>query len=172
MVFAWWAVQTIVSLPCQPLIAMVSWNDTTDIVPIVDLLDPGLSKRPARFDRKYLFPLPSLPQRVQYSEFWRHKLAKNDADIEFPEELSKVIAGITEGFSFAYLKEAFVATLLKLVTNRRIVSGGGEGLNDLPFWKEFKRQVKILREELVGGEEIQARKIGADIASRVSESRL
>jgi ATP-dependent 26S proteasome regulatory subunit len=27
---------------------------------VVDELDPGLSKRPSRFDRKYLFDLPSM----------------------------------------------------------------------------------------------------------------
>jgi SpoVK/Ycf46/Vps4 family AAA+-type ATPase len=32
----------------------------------LDALDPGLSKRPSRFDRKYLFPLPSKGERSQY----------------------------------------------------------------------------------------------------------
>lgn len=32
----------------------------------LDELDPGLSKRPSRFDRKYLFPLPSKDERAQY----------------------------------------------------------------------------------------------------------
>ena len=121
----------------------------------VDLLDPGLSKRPSRFDRKYLFPLPSFAQRIQYSEFWRHKLAKNDAEIAFPKELSEKVAEITDGFSFAYMKEAFVASLLKLVTRKmRSIEGSGEdggGLDDLPLWKEFKRQVRNLREELDQG---------------------
>ena len=117
----------------------------------VDLLDPGLSKRPSRFDRKYLFPLPSLPQRVQYSEYWRHKLAKTEAGIDFPKKLSQAIAGITDGFSFAYLKEAFVASLLKLATRKRITCESGDELEDLPLWKEMKRQVLNLREEL--GEE-------------------
>ncbi|KAG7005059.1 hypothetical protein G7Y79_00022g052800 [Physcia stellaris] len=122
---------------------------------IVDLLDPGLSKRPSRFDRKYLFPLPSLEQRVQYSEFWRHKLAKNDADIVFPREMSKSIADITHGFSFAYMKEAFVASLLRLITRKRIACGGGDGFEDLPLWREIKRQVSTLREEL--GEEVASK---------------
>ena len=127
------------------------------MIAAVDLLDPGLSKRPSRFDRKYLFPLPSFAQRIQYSEFWRHKLAKNDAEIAFPEELSEKVAEITDGFSFAYMKEAFVASLLKLVTRKMRLnegsgSGGeGGGLDDLPLWKEFKRQVRNLREELDSG---------------------
>lgn len=32
----------------------------------LDKLDPGLSKRPSRFDRKYLFPLPDQGERAQY----------------------------------------------------------------------------------------------------------
>ena len=37
----------------------------------VDKLDPGLSKRPSRFDRKYRFNNPSFEERVRYCEFWR-----------------------------------------------------------------------------------------------------
>lgn len=38
---------------------------------IVELLDPGIAKRPSRFDRKYLYPLPNKAERVQYCEYWR-----------------------------------------------------------------------------------------------------
>lgn len=34
-------------------------------------LDPGLAKRPSRFDRKYYFPLPVIAERIQYCEYWR-----------------------------------------------------------------------------------------------------
>jgi transitional endoplasmic reticulum ATPase len=34
-------------------------------------LDPGISKRPSRFDRKYLFPLPEMKERVEYCRYWR-----------------------------------------------------------------------------------------------------
>ena len=135
----------------------------------VDLLDPGLSKRPSRFDRKYLFPLPSFAERIQYSEFWRHKLARNDAEIAFPKELSEKIAEITDGFSFAYMKEAFVASLLRLVTRKQRLRDGsgddgseGDGLDDLPLWKEFKQQVKNLREELgqvISGNETELKEL-------------
>ena len=117
-----------------------------------------------------MFPLPSLAQRVQYSEFWRHKLAKNDSGVEFPKELSKAIAGITDGFSFAYLKEAFVASLLKLVTSKGTARGGEDGLEDLPLWKEMKRQVRTLREEL--GEEAKRREAGNEVTLRVPRSGL
>lgn len=48
----------------------------------------------------------------------RSKLARNNF-IDFPAELSKAIADITEGFSFAYLKEVFVTSLLVIVGIQR-----------------------------------------------------
>lgn len=119
----------------------------------LDQLDPGLSSRPSRFDRKYLFPLPSKPERVQYCEYWREKLKSKPA-IKYPKKLSPAIAGITEDFSFAYLKEAFVATLLVIAGHRSedCVRGGGDDeggdLDDYELWREIKNQVKLLREDM------------------------
>lgn len=48
----------------------------------------------------------------------RSKLSKNKF-VEFPPELSKAIGDITEGFSFAYLKEAFITSLLIIVAIQR-----------------------------------------------------
>lgn len=80
----------------------------------LEKLDPGISKRPSRFDRKYHFKLPAEPERVAYCEYWRSKLAKN-ASIDFPSSLCPAIAKLTDGFSFAYLKELFVTALLIIV---------------------------------------------------------
>jgi hypothetical protein len=77
----------------------------------LDGLDPAISKRPSRFDRKYHFKLPSEAERTAYSQFWRRKLEDSDM-VEFPEEICPIIAKLTEGFSFAYLKELFVIALL------------------------------------------------------------
>ena len=77
-------------------------------------LDPAISKRPSRFDRKYHFKIPGEEERRLYTEYWRGKLLKNGA-VDFPEELCEVIANLSEGFSFAYLKELFVMALLSLV---------------------------------------------------------
>jgi transitional endoplasmic reticulum ATPase len=49
----------------------------------LELLDPGISKRPSRFDRKYLFPNPSETQREQYCHYWQGKL-KNNKEIARP----------------------------------------------------------------------------------------
>lgn len=80
----------------------------------LDRLDPAIAKRPSRFDRKYHFKLPGEAERVLYAEYWRKKLLQNNT-VEFPEELCRIIAKLTEGFSFAYLKELFVMSLLALV---------------------------------------------------------
>lgn len=139
----------------------------------LDQLDPGLSKRPSRFDRKYKFPLPSREERVLYCEFWRGKL-KGNHGVDFPERLCGKIADITDEFSFAYLKEAFVASLLAIARQEEddededgvdvrkeggpLAMNGDVGEDDnkdddgsvegLPLWKEMKKQVKILREDM------------------------
>lgn len=131
----------------------------------LDRLDPGIKNRPSRFDRKYLFPEPNLPQRVQYCEYWRKKLQGTD-DVEFPQRLSKAIAEITHGFSFAYIQEAFVAALLVIAGQDKnsfstdnadhgylavldiIREGEDKDLNQYILWREVKKQVRILRHEL------------------------
>ena len=142
----------------------------------LDRLDPGIAKRPSRFDRKYLFPDPNLEERVQYCEFWRRKLADNKS-IEFPEKLNRAIALITKNFSFAYMQEAFVAALLAIAgeednhqEKQGVVEEPLEDQNDLIFvckdddkdddldlyllWRQMKRQIEILRAEL-GDERIK-----------------
>ncbi|TQS32254.1 hypothetical protein Golomagni_07437, partial [Golovinomyces magnicellulatus] len=135
----------------------------------LDRLDPGISKRPSRFDRKYLFADPNLDERVAYAKFWQHKL-ENSKDIDFPDRLCKAIAKITDGFSFAYMQEAFVASLLAIAGRERSndladefgvltvdmkddwvgVIGKSDDddkdLDGLALWVEIKKQIEILRE--------------------------
>lgn len=127
----------------------------------LDKLDPGLSKRPSRFDRKYNFPLPSKTERTMYCEFWRQKLQGNKK-IVFPGELCPRIAEIMQDFSFAYMKEAFVATLLAIArqedddefeeefteVGEQFRDNDDGDIEDLVLWKEIKKQVRILREDM------------------------
>jgi transitional endoplasmic reticulum ATPase len=83
----------------------------------LDKLDPAIAKRPSRFDRKYHFKIPETEQRIAYAQYWRKKLLKNET-VAFEEELCPIIAQLTEGFSFAYMKELFVMALLSLVRNQ------------------------------------------------------
>ncbi|KAL8752572.1 MAG: hypothetical protein Q9199_005655 [Rusavskia elegans] len=163
----------------------------------LERLDPGIRKRPSRFDRKFFFGLPGTDERILYCEFWRKKLGASDEDekrnedggtsgeqdpeVEFPSVLCKAVASITAGFSFAYMQEAFVASLLAIAANEGegADSGGSEvevevqkvgasipwegrwdtgdqdrDLDRYILWREMKKQVKTLREELdEGGDE-------------------
>ena len=83
----------------------------------LDRLDPGISKRPSRFDRKYHYKIPGAEERILYCEYWKKKLEKNK-NIDFDPAVCEVVAKLTEGFSFAYLKELFVQTLLTIVGGR------------------------------------------------------
>ncbi|KAH6914827.1 ATP-dependent Zn protease [Coprinopsis sp. MPI-PUGE-AT-0042] len=78
-----------------------------------DRLDPGLSTRPSRFDRKYNFDDPDEESRKLYVLYWKKKLESNH-DIDFSDKLVDDIAKSTSRFSFAYLKEAFVSALVTL----------------------------------------------------------
>lgn len=79
----------------------------------LDQLDPAIAKRPSRFDRKYHFRLPNEPERALYCQYWFRKLVDHPL-VAFSEDLCPVIAKLTEGFSFAYMKELFVTALLLL----------------------------------------------------------
>lgn len=121
-------------------------------------LHPGLSRRPSRFDRKYRFSNPSIDQRLRYCEYWKHKLSSKPA-AAIPSTLPQHIASLTAGFSFAYLKEAHVASLLALVRlsddeSEVAVSGrqsAGEDEKLGRFGHLLQQQVTTLREDI--GEE-------------------
>ena len=82
----------------------------------LERLDPGIAKRPSRFDRKYLFPDPNEEGRRRYCQYWQRKLSDND-DVEFPDQLLTPMAKLMDKFSFAYMQEAFVSTLLKIAND-------------------------------------------------------
>nr|POE94291.1 putative atpase yjob [Quercus suber] len=87
----------------------------------LDRLDPGIAKRPSRFDRKYHYALPGRRERFLYCQYWQHKLAKN-SNVDFQDRICDIVAELTEGFSFAYLKELFVQALLAIVGGRADVT--------------------------------------------------
>lgn len=72
-------------------------------------LDQAIINRPSRFDRKYLFKPPTPELRAKFLE-------AKQADVEPGMRLSEAgmerVVGLTEGFSFAYLKELWMSSLL------------------------------------------------------------
>jgi len=116
----------------------------------LEQLDPGIAKRPSRFDRKYLFDVPTRDERIQYAEYWRYKL-RNNKKVDFPQQMSSRVADITGDFSFAYMKEAFVAALLVIVARsdeKQTFRHREDDLSGNILWKELKKQVEGLRKEM------------------------
>ncbi len=76
-----------------------------------DQIDPAIINRPGRFDRKYYFELPALTERAAYIKLW------NNDKLKSPMRLSDAgidhIAELTDGFSFAYLKELFLSSMMR-----------------------------------------------------------
>lgn len=123
----------------------------------LERIDPALSKRPSRFDRKLyvtiissttctlishrLFDNPGAKERLLYCKYWQHKLEANK-DISYPDDLVQQIADATHEFSFAFLKEIFVNTLVQIAT----------GTEKAPFGEAVMRTVKNLRKEIDSGD--------------------
>ena len=83
----------------------------------LDRLDTSITRRPSRFDRKFHFKAPGKQERALYAQYWQQKLQSN-ADIDFTDGVCQAVAESTEGFTFAYLKELFVQTLLMHITGQ------------------------------------------------------
>jgi hypothetical protein len=75
-------------------------------------LDPGILDRPSRFDRKYHFELPDAPERSSYIALWNASL-KPALQLS-PEGISKM-SELTADFSFAYLKELFLSSMMQWI---------------------------------------------------------
>jgi len=80
-------------------------------------LDPAILDRPSRFDRKYTFALPAEKERLAY-------LRLNNEELESSVRLSanelSEIARATEAFSYAYLKELVLSSLMAWIHNRHL----------------------------------------------------
>lgn len=79
-------------------------------------LDPALVNRPSRFDRRYTFHLPELHERSVYLQMFTASL---DPELRLTLDEAGPIAVITEGFSFAYLKELVLSSMMEWITKGR-----------------------------------------------------
>lgn len=75
-------------------------------------LDPAILDRPSRFDRKYPFDLPALAERRAYIALWNASLRPA---LRLDEGATDRLAEATDGFSFAYLKELFLAAMMRWI---------------------------------------------------------
>ncbi len=74
-----------------------------------DRLDPAIVDRPSRFDRKYHFNLPELDERAAFLAMWNAQL---EAAVRLTDIGIGRAAAATDGFSFAYLKELVLSTVM------------------------------------------------------------
>jgi hypothetical protein len=109
-------------------------------------LDPSILDRPSRFDRKYPFELPEQPERLAYITLWNETLKPS---LRISDEGAVKLSELTAGFSFAYLKELFLSSMMHWV------SASEEGNME----QTMVGQVEVLREQMVStpdtGEEAQ-----------------
>lgn len=98
-------------------------------------LDPAILDRPSRFDRKYPFDLPALEERRTYIARWNETLKPA---LRLSEGAVTAIAEGTDGFSFAYLKELFIAATMRWIATQQ------EGAMDAIMGE----QVDVLREQM------------------------
>lgn len=77
-------------------------------------IDVAIVDRPSRFDRKYHFDLPSVEERQVYLESWQKKLADETG---WAQAEVKQVAAVTKGYSFAYLKELVISSVMAWMKN-------------------------------------------------------
>jgi len=96
-------------------------------------LDPAILDRPSRFDRKYPFDLPEQAERLAYIVMWNATLKPA---LRISDEAAGKISELTEGFSFAYLKELFLSSMMRWIakpqqnTMEQVMSGQVDVLRD------------------------------------------
>jgi hypothetical protein len=104
-----------------------------------------------------LFDDPGREERGMYAKYWQQKLDGNK-DVFFPDCLVDEVADSTEGFSFAYLKEALYVALpnltlpttdnLPFFSVSTLVTLAGISKDKPSFSTTLKVQIKALRKQL------------------------
>ncbi|MBO0860398.1 MAG: AAA family ATPase [Chloracidobacterium sp.] len=98
-------------------------------------LDPAILDRPSRFDRKYHFTLPEFPERLAYVKHWNQTL---QLDMRLTDTEALAVAECTDRFSFAYLKELFLSSMVKWIGDQVSVGMG----------ETILKRAAVLREQL------------------------
>jgi ATP-dependent 26S proteasome regulatory subunit len=107
-------------------------------------LDPAILDRPSRFDRKYRFDLPALPERLAYVRHWNQAL---QIEMRLTDLEARAIAECADRFSFAYMKELFLSAMMEWIGDQE--SGQASG----SIGKAILKRAAILREQLSEGRE-------------------
>ena len=98
-------------------------------------LDSSILDRPSRFDRKYYFHLPGETERQAYVAKWNEGL---QPELRVSDDGAVHVVRETEGFSFAYMKELFVASMVQWMS-----TGSSPSMDEV-----MMEQVTLLREQM------------------------
>lgn len=80
-------------------------------------LDPAILDRPSRFDRKYQFDLPAPAERTAYVAHWNEQL---QPQLRLSVKGVNEVVSATDGFSFAYIKELFLSSMMRWATQEKV----------------------------------------------------
>jgi DNA replication protein DnaC len=98
-------------------------------------LDTSILDRPSRFDRKYYFQLPADAERRAYIARWNCEL---QPEMRVTEKSVARVVRETQDFSFAYLKELFVTSMVQWLS-----SGGAARMDEVLIG-----QTALLRQQM------------------------
>lgn len=104
------------------------FNSNTGVVVLAttnhpEKLDSSILDRPSRFDRKYYFHLPADAERRAYIVKWNGEL---QPEMRVTEKSVARVVSKTQDFSFAYLKELFVTSMIQWLS-----SGGSRSMDEV-----------------------------------------
>ena len=99
-----------------------------------DRIDQGIVDRPSRFDRKYHFNLPSTSERHTFLASWQQRLADRT---QWQADQIATVAAATDGYSFAYLKELVIGSVLAWMDEDQV-----------SFEQTILRQAKLLKNQM------------------------
>jgi len=103
-------------------------------------LDPAIRDRPSRFDRKYYFPLPAETERLAYILAWN---GKSEPELRLSDKAIDQLVRDTAGYSFAYLKELFLSSVMQWLTK-----GDHQSMDDLTLDQALQLRSQMSTEEI------------------------
>ncbi len=99
-----------------------------------DRIDSAIIDRPSRFDRKYHFNLPTTAERADFLKVWQSRLA---TETGWNADEIEPIAAATSDFSFAYLKELVISSVMTWINQP-----------DSRFNQVMQEQANLLRRQM------------------------
>ncbi|MFN0118967.1 MAG: AAA family ATPase [Blastocatellia bacterium] len=120
-------------------------------------LDPAIINRPSRFDRVFQFELPAIAERIAFLTHWNEAA---EASLRMDTAAIRTVAEKTDDFSFAYLKELVLSSMMKWVNEP-----AGASFGDIML-----AQVGILREQMKSARKAARNEDDDDEATRFQKS--